>query len=248
MREELRPIRLQLELLKPEIELLDHNIEETIVFFGSARIPDIETAQAALEKAKTELAAAPEDSALQQQLASAEKVADNSSYLAQATKLAEMVSNDQDNNYYVVTGGGPSFMAAANRGAQNANKKSVSLGVVLPHEQVPNEFVTPGLTFQFHYFAIRKMHFMMRAKALVAFPGGFGTCDELFEALTLIQTQKIERIPLILFNQRFWQSIVNFEAFVEEGTISAKDLNLIHFVETAEEAYEHISAFYQDED
>lgn len=247
LREELRPVRLQLELLKPELELLDNNIEETIVFFGSARIPNPDKAKAALEKAQADLARAPEDGDRKRQVKIAENVMHNSSYLEQATKLAEIVSKADEPNYYVVTGGGPSFMAAANKGAQNADKSSVSLGVVLPHEQVPNEFVTPGLTFQFHYFAIRKMHFMMRAKALVAFPGGFGTCDELFEALTLIQTKKIAHIPLILFNKRFWQNIINFEAFVEEGTISAKDLNLIHFVDTAEEAWGYIQSFYNGE-
>lgn len=244
LREELRPVRLQLELLKTELVLQDHKVEQTIVFFGSARIPAPEQAKAALEKSEAALAKDPHNSELKTQVNIATKVYNNSLYQIEATKLAKIVSEYQGTNLYVVTGGGPSFMEAANKGAYEAKKPSVALGVMLPHEQVPNEYVTPELTFEFHYFAIRKMHFLMRAQALAAFPGGFGTLDELFETLTLIQTQKIDPIPLMLFNKSFWTSIIDFEAIVEQGTISASDLDLFHFVETADEAWEIIKKFH----
>lgn len=246
MREELRPVRLQLELLKPELLLRDNKIENTIVFFGSARIPHIEVAEQQLKLAEDFAAKFPDDEKAQKNLRSAQKIHNNSSYLEQATRLAYLISTDPDNDFVVVTGGGPSFMEAANKGAHQANKRSIALGILLPHEQDPNPYVTPELTFQFHYFAIRKMHFLMRAKALVAFPGGFGTCDELFESLTLLQTEKIDPIPLILFNEKFWRDVCHFEKLVEHGTISENDLDLIKYVETAEQAQKHIKDFYKN--
>lgn len=243
-REELRPVRVQLELLKPELTLQDHGIEDTIVFFGSARIPWPDEAEQRLAKAEIEAKQNPSDKSLQKKVEIAQNVVANSQYLLEAEHLAKLISSDAESDFIVVTGGGPSFMEAANKGAYQINKRSVSLGIMLPHEQAANPYVTPELSFQFHYFAIRKMHFLMRAKALVAFPGGFGTLDELFESLTLLQTQKIEHIPLLLFNKKFWDSFINFEALVENGTISASDLDLINYVETADEAWEIIQNYY----
>ncbi|GAB4392472.1 MAG: LOG family protein [Gammaproteobacteria bacterium] len=249
LREELRPIRLQLELLKPELLLKDQNIHSTIVFFGSARLPEPEIAQQQLAAAQHALQANPDDKALQQAMRRAELTAENSSYRIQATQLAHMVASAYGTkpgiDFVVTTGGGPGIMEAANRGAFEAGAPSISLNIVLPHEQYPNDYVTPELTFQFHYFAIRKMHFFIRARAMIAFPGGFGTFDELFDALTLIQTHKMERLPVLLFNEKFWRRIINFEGLVDEGVISPEDLELFQYVETAEEAWQHILDFYQ---
>ncbi len=244
-RDEVRPVRVQMELLRPELVLSDHGVTETLVIFGSARTPSPEVAEQRLVTARKELDNAPNDPACQRKVKIAKNVISNSHYLGEATKLAYLASTDTDLPLDVVTGGGPGFMEAANRGAYEANHRSIALGVVLPHEQTPNQYVTPELTFQFHYFAIRKMHFLMRAKALCAFPGGYGTMDELFETLTLIQTQKIERIPMFLFNKAFWDDVINFEGLVDQGTISAKDVDLFHFVETAAEAWEMIKTYYQ---
>lgn len=244
LRDELRPIRLQLELLRPELVLSDHEVEEAIVFFGSARIPPIEEAKKRLAAAEEALRKNPNDDQCQLAVHHAKRVVENSSYRQQATRLAEIAATDENSDFVVFTGGGPGFMEAANQGAHNAKERSVALNMILPNEQVPNPYVTPELTFQFHYFAIRKMHFLMRARALAAFPGGFGTMDELFEVLTLMQTQKIKPIPLLLFNERFWRTVVNFDAFVEEGTIRPQDLELITYVETAEEAWGIIADFY----
>lgn len=242
-REELRPVRLQLELLKPELTLQDHGIENTIVVFGSARTPWPEQAQEALDQAEKAYAQDASDEN-QTQLTIAKNMLENSKYLLEAERLARLVSSDEDSDFVIVTGGGPSYMEAANKGAFDIDQRSISLGIMLPHEQESNPYVTPELSFQFHYFAIRKMHFLMRAKALIAFPGGFGTLDELFESLTLLQTQKIERIPLLLFHKKFWDELISFDALVNNGTISAKDLELITFVETADEAWKIIQAHY----
>jgi len=249
LRDELRPVRLQLELLKPELVMQDHNIEATIIFFGSARIPcDIETAKDRLAEAEAELKANPKSLQAKKQVTISKNVLDNAQYMKQATKLARIISTEgktnTGSNFYVLTGGGPGFMEAANRGAYDVNSRSVALNVILPHEQIPNKYVTPELTFQFHYFAIRKMHFFIRARAMVAFPGGFGTFDELFDALTLMQTEKMDRIPILLFNEKFWREVINFEALVEHGTISEEDLSLFQYVETAEQAWQIIKDFY----
>ncbi len=217
-REDLRPVRLQLELLKPELLMNEAEVESTIVLFGGARIP---------EPAK-------KDTARTQTLA------DLSEYYEEARKFAELMTKRSmeagGSENVIVTGGGPGVMEAGNRGAQDAGGRSIGLNIVLPHEQAPNEYVTPELCFNFHYFAIRKMHFLMRASAITVFPGGFGTLDELFEALTLIQTGRMERVPFLLFGRSFWEKIINWDALSDAGTISADDLNLFKFVETAEEA------------
>lgn len=243
-RDEVRPLRVQMELMRPELVLCDHGINETLVVFGSARLPEPEIAQEKLDEAQAELKKDPKNEKLRLKEKRAKNVLSNSQYLKEAHELARIASTQSE--WTVVTGGGPSFMCAANKGAHDVGKPSIALGVILPHEQLPNEYVTPELTFQFHYFAIRKMHFLMRAQALAAFPGGFGTLDELFETLTLIQTQKISRIPLLLFGKNFWDSVVNFEGLVNAGTISEKDLDLINYVETADEAWKIIQEFYQD--
>lgn len=236
LREELRPVRLQLELLKPEMVLQEHRIASTIVFYGSARIPEPGAAAARAATAR---------SAREQ--AVAENLAAKAGYYVEARALAAQISRivqpvPEERHFVVTSGGGPSIMEAANRGAADAGAPSIGLNIVLEHEQAPNLFVTPALSFQFHYFAIRKMHFLMRARALCVFPGGFGTLDELFEVLTLIQTRKIKPIPVLLFGEAFWRRIVNFEALAEEGVIAFEDLALFRFVETADEAWTHLSA------
>ncbi|MBW2706066.1 MAG: TIGR00730 family Rossman fold protein [Deltaproteobacteria bacterium] len=242
LRDELRPVRLQLEVLKPELILQEQHIESTVVVFGSARLPDPETAESKLVSAQAEYANNNDDPLLAKKVEVARKALENSRYYDEARKLGHLISiNTGKDKLMVVTGGGPGIMEAANRGAHEAGIPSIGMNITLPHEQAPNEFITPDLNFQFHYFAIRKMHLLMRAKSLVAFPGGFGTLDELFETLTLIQTGKVQPIPVLLFGRAFWERIVNFEALVEEGTISAEDLDLFVYVETAEEAWEVIS-------
>lgn len=238
LREDLRPVRFQLELLKPELLLDEAKIESMLVIYGSARIPEPEQADA-LEAAATD--------DVQRNIARRLKA--KSKYYEEARKLARLASQvPPDENgcrhFVVCSGGGPSIMEAANRGAADVGKESVGLNIVLPHEQAPNRFVTPDLSFQFHYFALRKMHFLLRARAVCVFPGGFGTFDEMFELLTLIQTGKIKPIPIVLFGKEFWERVVNFEALVEEGVVSARDLGLFKFVETADEAWQIVQDFY----
>ena len=241
LRDELRPVRLQLEVLKPELILQEQHIESTVVVFGSARIPDPESAESRLVSAQAEYAKNNEDPLLGKKVAVARKALENSHYYDEARKLGHLISsNTGKDKLVVITGGGPGIMEAANRGAHEAGIPSIGMNITLPHEQAPNPYITPDLNFQFHYFAIRKMHLLMRAKSLVAFPGGFGTLDELFETLTLIQTHKVERIPVLLFGQAFWERVINFNALVEEGTISAEDLDLFVYVETAEKAWKLI--------
>jgi uncharacterized protein (TIGR00730 family) len=242
LQDELRPVRLQLELLKPELALKEQHIESTVVVFGSARIVDPETAEARLVSAKAEYRSNPQDPSLAQKVDFARRVLENSRYYDEARKLGHLVSsNTGKDKFVVITGGGPGVMEAANRGAHEAGMPSIGMNIVLPHEQMPNPYITPDLNFQFHYFAVRKMHLLMRAKSLVVFPGGFGTLDELFETLTLIQTHKVQPIPILLFGRAFWERVINFNALVEEGTISAADLDLFEYVETAEEAWKLIS-------
>lgn len=213
--DEQRPMRLLLELDKPETVLKAHGIDHTIVIFGSARTQE------------------------------------SSPYYQQAKNLAELISTksgcDSCPDLYVVTGGGPGIMEAANRGADEAGYESIGLNIVLPHEQYPNSFITPDLCFRFHYFAIRKMHFLLRARAIVAFPGGFGTMDEVFEALTLVQTKKIEPLPIILFGKEYWNRLINFDVFVEEGMASAEDLEHFAFVDDVDEAWDIIRQSMVDE-
>jgi len=247
-REELRPVRLQLELLKPELLQQEHGVEATVVVFGGSRIPDEKEALRRLHQAEKAVAEAPEDRSRQQQVSIARRVLAKSHYYREARKLGTLISEichvQSGCNLVVITGGGPGIMEAANRGAHDTGAKSVGLNIVLPHEQAPNQYISPELCFQFHYFSIRKMHFLMRAQALVAFPGGFGTLDELFETLTLIQTKKIKPLPVLLFGQKFWQELINFDFLVEEGVISRGDLDIFKFVETAEDAAGIIRDFY----
>lgn len=240
MRDELRPLRLQLELLKPEITMSEHGITSTVVIFGSARTLDSTAAQANFNVAKENLAKNPDDKINKQAVLNAKQDVKKSNYYEQARKLGALITVDnlsREKPLVVVTGGGGGIMEAANRGATEAGGKSIGFNIVLPKEQTPNSYITPELCFQFHYFSIRKMHFLMRAKALVAFPGGFGTLDEVFDALTLIQTKKIPHVPVILFGKSYWNRIINFNVLVDEGTISAEDLDLIQYAETAEEAW-----------
>ncbi len=239
LREELRPVRMQLELLKPEMVQQELGIESTIVIFGSARVVPSERALQWLEDAR----ATGDDTAIRR----AENHVAMSRYYDEARRFAALVterSTDLDTPVYVVTGGGPGIMEAGNRGAHDVGGKSIGLNIVLPHEQAPNDYITPELCFQFHYFALRKMHFLMRSIALVCFPGGFGTLDELFETITLVQTGKSRRLPILLFGRSFWQRLIDFPYLVETGMIGAADLDLFRFVETAEEAWEALSTYY----
>ena len=239
LREELRPVRMQLELLKPELIQQEQGITSTIVIFGSARILPPEDALRRLEEAR-----ALGDAAA---IARAEKGFEMSRYYDEARLFAEMVtlrSRSHDTPIYVVTGGGPGIMEAGNRGAFECGGKSIGLNIVLPHEQAPNPYITPELCFQFHYFAMRKMHFLMRSIGLVCVPGGFGTLDELFEVLTLQQTGKIRRRPVVLVGRDFWQRLLDFEWLVETGMISPGDQHLFHLAETAEEAWAVLESYF----
>ena len=240
LRDELRPVRFQLELLKPEMLLDEARVGSTLVMYGSARIPPPEAYDDAMEQAEK----LPEDEARV-----VRNLAKKAKYYGEAQKLARLVSEkaiveNGKRQFVVCSGGGPSIMEAANRGASDAGAESIGLNIVLPHEQAPNSYVTPYLSLNFHYFALRKMHFLLRAKAVAVFPGGFGTFDELFELLTLIQTGKMKPIPILLFGKDFWTRVVDFDAIADEGTISKKDLDLFRWCESAEEAWEHIKGFY----
>ncbi len=238
LREDLRPVRFQLELLKPELLLDEARIASTFVFYGSARIPEPSKADAIIEAAATD-----------HQRRIAERLKAKSRYYDEARRLARLASRvERDSeglrHFVVCSGGGPSIMEAANRGAQDEGADSIGLNIVLPHEQMPNPYITPGLSFQFHYFALRKMHFLLRARAVAVFPGGYGTFDEAFELLTLIQTGKVKPLPILFFGEDYWRRVVNFEALVEEGVISDRDLDLFTFCETAEEAWACICSHY----
>ncbi len=242
LKEELRPVRLQLELLKAELVQNELGIESTVVIFGSARIMDPESAEANLVSVQAEVNGKEMDPAFRKKLDKARKDLQKSQYYEEARELARLISrNSPRDKLVVVTGGGPGIMEAANRGAYESGAQSIGLKIVLPYEQKPNEYITPELVFQFHYFAIRKMHFLLRAKSLVAFPGGFGTMDELFEALTLIQTGKIKPMPVLLFGREFWERVIDFQTLVEEGVISPEDKAIFQYVETAAEAWDIIS-------
>ena len=239
LREELRPVRMQLELLKPELVQQEQGIKSTIVIFGSARIASLEVATAQL--------AAAQATDNPQALRVAESALAMSHFYEEARRFAALVterSRALPTPIYVVTGGGPGIMEAGNRGAFDVGGKSIGLNIVLPHEQQPNPYITPALCFQFHYFALRKMHFLMRSIALVCFPGGFGTLDELFETMTLVQTGKSRARPILLFGRAFWEKLINFEHLVDTGMISASDLGLFHFVETAEQAWQCLDDHY----
>ena len=244
-RDELRPLRLGLELLKPELIQTEQGIRSTIVVFGSARLMEPSRARQALEQASTALQASPDDRTCQQRVALAERRLALSRYYDVAREFGRLVSStcqiDGQCDYVIVTGGGPGIMEAANRGAADAGAKSMGLNITLPHEQRPNPYITPDLCFQFRYFALRKMHFLLRARALVVFPGGFGTLDELFETLTLLQTGKTRNITIILMGQAFWERLINWPLLIEEGLVGPEDLALFHFAETAQQAWDLIS-------
>lgn len=243
-REELRSLRLGLELLKPELIQREQGIKSTIVVFGSARLQEPAAAEQSLLKAERDATRHPKDRVRQQQLAIARRQHDLSRYYNEAREFSRLVSStcqiNSDCDYVVVTGGGPGIMEAANRGAADVGAKSIGLNITLPHEQHPNPYITPELCFQFRYFALRKMHFLIRAKALVAFPGGFGTLDELFETLTLVQTGKVENVVVVLIGRAFWDKLINWRELVDNGLIGERDLELFHYAETAQEAWDTI--------
>ncbi|HKR91377.1 LOG family protein [Novosphingobium sp.] len=238
LRDELRPVRFQLELLKPEMLLEEAQIGSTLVFYGSARIPAPEKAQALVA-----LAASDEEKQIAERLVAKSRYYEEARRLAQLASQCAVVENGM-RQFVVCSGGGPSIMEAANRGAAEVGAESLGLNIVLPHEQAPNPYVTPRLSFQFHYFALRKMHFLLRARAVAVFPGGFGTLDEFLELLTLVQTGKMKPIPILLYGRDYWSRIINFEALAEEGTINRKDLDLFHWCETADEGWKVIGEFY----
>ena len=248
-RKDIRAVRLQLELLKPELILREHKIRSTIVVFGSARILSPEEAQRRLKSAQEDRAAHPRDVEFKRLVADAEKKLEYSRWYTQARRFACVLSKaqqqGQDLEYVIVTGGGPGVMEAANRGAWECGAKSIGLNITLPHEQDPNPYITPELCMQFHYFSLRKMHFLMRARALVAFPGGYGTLDELFETLTLVQTGKKRPLPIVLFGRQFWKRLIDFDYLAEQGLIGRDDPKLFKVVETAEEGWDHIRRFWK---
>lgn len=240
-RKETRGMRVQLELLKPEVEQEARGVHHTVVVFGGARVLDAQTAAQQLEAAVA--------SGDAQGIALAERNVRNSHYYESARAFANLVARSCETQpaherFVICTGGGPGIMEAANRGAYEAGALNVGLNITLPHEQSGNRYITPGLSFKFHYFALRKMHFLIRAKALVVFPGGFGTLDELFEVLTLVQTRKAKRVPIVLFGTEYWQRLLNLPMLVEEGMISPEDLDLMHYCNTPEDAWECIRRFY----
>ena len=252
LRDELRGTRLQLEFLKPDLLMHDRGIAATVVVFGSARIVSPEDAATRLAKAEQSAADNPGDPGAAARLKTARSLAGKSRYYDEARRLGQLISTVEDEkttddscilqhdagSVVVVTGGGPGIMEAANRGAHDMDTENIGLNIVLPFEQAPNPYITPHLCFNFHYFAIRKMHFLLRAIALVVFPGGYGTLDEMFEVLTLIQTKKIKPMPVLLFCREYWEKIVDFQAMVDEGVIAPADIEIFRFVETADEAWE----------
>jgi uncharacterized protein (TIGR00730 family) len=244
-RDELRPLRIGIELLKPELIQREQGIQSTIVVFGSARLQEPAAAKQALHIAEMEAARTPQDSACRAKIAIAQRQLVLSKYYDMAREFGRLVSStcqiDGHCDYVIVTGGGPGIMEAANRGAADVSAKSIGLNITLPHEQHPNPYITPELCFQFRYFAIRKMHFLIRAKALVAFPGGLGTLDELFETLTLLQTGKTENVMVVLVGRDFWERLINWQWLVENGLIAQQDLQLFQYAETAQEAWDLIS-------
>ena len=245
---ELRPVRLQLELLKTEMALAKHGVNATVVIFGSARVCGEDDSTSRLAELRKMALKYPSDAALRAKYITAKRLTRSAKYYEEARKLTRLVSKHgplEGTKLMVVTGGGPGIMEAANRGAYEAGCKSIGLNITLPQEQGPNPYISPEFCFRFHYFAVRKMHFVMRARALVAFPGGFGTMDELFEVLTLVQTGKKRRLPIILFGRKYWNDILNFKNMAKWGYISYEDLDLFKFADTAEEAWKIIVDFYK---
>lgn len=240
----MRPVRIELEVMKPELYLQALNITQSVVCFGSARVHPEKEAKERVEQAKKELAKKPGSKKLQEKLSEAEGLLSLSKYYNVAREFAKMVVKKGKNRFAVVTGGGPGLMEASNRGAFENGGKSVGFNITLPHEQHPNPYITKNLAFLFHYFAIRKLHLVMRSKAFVVFPGGYGTFDELFEILTLVKTGKKEEIPIILVGKEFWNSVVNFAALASYGVIDNDEARTCHIVDTAQEAWDIIAKFY----
>jgi uncharacterized protein (TIGR00730 family) len=244
-----RGVRLQLDYAKPDRILRNNGIQHTIVVFGSTRIIEPKAAQIKVDTLRKALATDATNEALQHRLQVAERILAKSHYYQVARDFAALVANagngPQDSRLVVMTGGGPGMMEAANRGAHDAGGKTVGLNISLPHEQYPNPYVSPELCFQFHYFSLRKLHFMLRARALVAFPGGYGTFDELFETLTLIQTRKITPIPVVLVGKSFWRSAFDVDFLVEEGVIDTEDRDLFWYAETAEDIWQGLQTWYR---
>jgi uncharacterized protein (TIGR00730 family) len=258
LRRELRPVRLQLELLKPEMLLEEARVNSTIVVFGGTQVVPEEDAARRLDQAAAKLEQTPDDARLQRQVARAERMVDKARYYDEARAFSSLVTSDVQKDkagrgskpddpldFVITTGGGPGIMEAANRGAFEIGGKSIGLNITLPHEQVPNHYITPELCFQFHYFALRKMHFLMRAKALVVFPGGFGTLDELFDALTLRQTKRMQEIPIILYGREYWQRVIDFQFLADEGVIADAHLDLLDYADSPDEAWQVIRRFHQ---
>ncbi len=248
-RDDARAVRLQLDFMKPEILLNQHGILHTIVVFGSTRIVEPAAAERKVKALREALASAPEDKDRRHRLSVAERVLAKSRYYDVAREFGQLVGNagngPDDSRLVVMTGGGPGIMEAANRGAHDANAKTIGLNIDLPHEQYPNPYITPELCFHFHYFALRKMHFLLRARALIAFPGGFGTFDELFETLTLIQTRKIKPLPVVLVGEYYWRKAFDIDYMVEEGVIDEEDRNLFWYAETADDIWEGILCWHE---
>jgi uncharacterized protein (TIGR00730 family) len=246
-RDEARGVRLQIEYLKPETLLHEHAIRDTVVVYGSTRITEPSAARRSVEELRQALKADPRNPILIRKLAVAERILAKSRYYEIARAFGRLVGsccNSDGSRLVITTGGGPGIMEAANRGAFEAGAKSVGLNITLPHEQYPNPYITPELCFRFHYFALRKMHFLLRAKALVSFPGGFGTLDELFEVLTLVQTRKIKPVPIVLVGEEYWRRAVDFGFLADEGVIDAEDRELFWFAETADEIWSSILDWY----
>lgn len=244
-----RGVRIQLDYLKPERVLGQHGVRHTIVVFGSTRIVESSAAKMKVEQLRDALAGEPKNEDLQRRLSASERILEKSRYYDVAREFARLVADagggPKDPRLVVLTGGGPGIMEAANRGAHDAGAKSVGLNITLPYEQFPNRYITPELCFQFHYFALRKMHFMLRAKALVAFPGGFGTFDELFETLTLIQTRKIDPLPIVLVGEEYWRKVIDFDYLVDEGVIDLEDRDLFWYAETADAIWQGLANWYE---
>lgn len=247
-RPELRPVRMQLELLKPEMVFHEQGVRSTIVLFGGTQVIERPAAEARLSAAQTALAAAPANPALQRAVARCQRLLDKCNYYDEAREFARLVSStcqvDGECDFVITTGGGPGIMEAGNRGAFEVGAKSIGLNITLPAEQRPNAYVTPELCFQFHYFALRKMHFLLRAKALVVFPGGFGTLDEFFDAITLRQTGKLQAIPVILYGSQYWRQAINLEFLADEGVIADEHLELIGYADTPRGAWDQICEFH----
>lgn len=248
-REDLRPLRFELELLKPEVSFIERGIRSTIVVFGGTQILNEDESQAQLEILQSKLTESPDDPVLLREKHRAERIAAKAHYYQECRQFARIVSEHNkkygDGEFVVMTGGGPGIMEAANRGAYDVNSESIGLNITLPFEQVPNPYITPGLCFQFNYFAIRKMHFLLRAKALVCFPGGFGTLDELFNTLTLRQTERMQTIPILLYGREYWQRVIDFDFLADEGVVRDEHIQLFQYADSPQEAWQIIADFYQ---